>query len=597
MHLIVVVPLFFCLVAAALGGAVLAREAGDPANRLTAAVLGGSALWSLAEVLSGWEGSASRALLILRAASLGWMWLGPLCLHLYLEATNGLSLRARRLLPFGYLTAFAFILLYIATPFGLRDVVRTSFGWGYVFGPFFPVFYAVTCAYPLATILLWRGSLPAGASAGERLQARWFLVGIAIPVFVATLTDVALPSFGIHVLRFGSGSVTAIGAVIAFGVRRHGYSLLAPGAFAREILATLRDGVALLSLDGRIRSASAGLGRLVGCEPERLRGVRAREFFTAPPTALTSPDTRELECELRPQEGRRIPVSLSTAPLLDKRSDPLGWVLVVRDLREVAGLRSRLVTSGRLAAVGELAAGIAHEINNPIAFIHANLNQLQRDWKVVGSALEGARARRESAAILSEGEELIAESLEGIDRIAAIVRDIRGFSHAGRAERSVADLRPLVEGALRMAAPQLGSRVQVEKELSAVPGIHCAPQEIQQVLLNLILNARQAIEAEGTIRVSVGSEGSWVVLCVEDDGCGIPEDLIDRIFDPFFTTKGVGEGTGLGLAISYEIVRRHGGEIEVESTAGRGSKFQVRLPAAGDEEDGRTGGPSSGGAR
>ncbi|HME72292.1 MAG TPA: histidine kinase N-terminal 7TM domain-containing protein, partial [Myxococcota bacterium] len=319
MHPVVVIPLFFCLVAAALAGAVLAREAGDPANRLTAAILGCSAFWSLCEVIATREPHAERALLVIRASSLGWMWLGPLSLQLYLEATTGMTERARRLLHLGYLTTVVFILLYITTPFGLRRVVPTSFGWGYEFGPLFPVFYAVTCAYPLAALLLWRGSLPAGASAGERVQARWFLVGIAIPLLVAGLTDVALPAYGIHVLRFGSGSVTVLGAVIAFGVRRHGYSLLAPGAFAREILATLRDGVALLSLDGRIRSASAGLGRLVGCEPERLRGVRARELFTAPPSALTSPNTRELECELLPQLERRSPVSISTAPLLDKR--------------------------------------------------------------------------------------------------------------------------------------------------------------------------------------------------------------------------------------------------------------------------------------
>jgi signal transduction histidine kinase len=597
MHPVVVVPLFFCLLAAALGGAVLAREAGDPANRLTATILGCSAFWSLCEVIAGSEPHGERALLVLRISSLGWMWLGPLSLQLYLEATTGITEPTRRLLHFGYLAAFVFILLYIATPLGLRGLVPTPFGWGYEFGSFFPVFCAVTYAYPLAALLLWRGSLPAGASAGERAQARWFLVGIAIPLVVVMLTDVALPASGIHVPRFGSGSVTVLGAVIAFGVRRHGYSLLAPGAFAREILATLRDGVALLSLDGRIRSASAGLGRLVGCEPERLRGVRARELFTAPPSTLTSPNTRELECELLPQHERRSPVSISTAPLLDKRGEPLGWVLVVRDLREVAGLRSRLVTSGRLAAVGELAAGIAHEINNPIAFIHANLNQLQRHWKVVGSALNAASADSASAAMLSEGEELVAESLEGIDRIAAIVRDIRGFSHAGRAQRSVADPRPLVESALRMAAPQLGLRVRVEKELSPVPGIHCAPQEIQQVLLNLVLNARQAIEGDGTIRVTLRGEGNQVVLCVEDDGCGIPAEVIDRIFDPFFTTKSVGEGTGLGLAISYEIVRRHGGEIEVESTPGRGSVFRVRLPAARDEVEEEDDGPPSGRAR
>jgi C4-dicarboxylate-specific signal transduction histidine kinase len=244
-------------------------------------------------------------------------------------------------------------------------------------------------------------------------------------------------------------------------------------------------------------------------------------------------------------------------------------VVVARDLREVVSLRSQLITSGRLAAVGELAAGIAHEINNPIAFVRSNLGALR--------ALLGRAEARLSAEEQGEGRELIGESLEGVDRVAAIVRDVKGFAHAGSPQPEAVELAPLLDSVLRVAGPELRhARVEVvHGEVSAVRG---AAQELKQVFLNLVVNAAQAVERGGAIRIHTREQGERALVSVDDQGCGIDGDTLERIFDPFFTTKPVGKGTGLGLSISYEIVRRHGGQMAVTSTPGRGTSVQVELP-------------------
>jgi signal transduction histidine kinase len=272
--------------------------------------------------------------------------------------------------------------------------------------------------------------------------------------------------------------------------------------------------------------------------------------------------------------------------LTDRKGSLIGIVLVARDLRELEALRGRLVVSGRLAAVGELAAGIAHEINNPLAYVRANLSLLRQHWESLGVELEKSESSVSCDDLIAEGAEMIDESLEGVDRATAIVRDVKGLAHAGRGERSVADLNELLDGVLRMAAPQLRVTAVIEKDYGALPLVHCAPQELQQVFLNLILNASQAIVQRGVIRLRTEAQAETVTVWIEDDGCGIEAELLDRIFDPFFTTKPVGEGTGLGLGIAHEIVRKHGGKITFDSKPGRGTVVGVRLPMGVDTLDG-----------
>ena len=338
---------------------------------------------------------------------------------------------------------------------------------------------------------------------------------------------------------------------------------------AAEILGILADGVALLGSDERIRFANPSLAKLCGRAADELAGTAIDELLVG------HPDAPE-RIELRTAAGTLVPVSVSSTPL-GAHTDAVGRLLVVRDLREVADLRRQLLVSARLAAVGELAAGIAHEINNPLAFVRSNLSQLETIWK----ELAILPAQAEHAELLRDVDALFEESIEGVDRAAEIVRSVRSFAHAGSALRESTDLRPLLEDVLHVASGQLRSRVHVLREYDAeLPRVICAPQQLRQVFLNLVINAAQAVDAGGTVLVATRRDGDHVIVSVADDGCGIPPDLIDRIFDPFFTTKPVGVGTGLGLGIAHQIVTSHGGEIQVESTPGTGTIFRVRLPAS-----------------
>lgn len=558
--------------------AVFARSAGHRATRLGALLTGGAAVWAFCEVLWNASGDPRSVLWLVKLSSIGWVAIGPLALHLFLELTGQPARRVARLVPALYAISAGFFALDLATPWVHAAVVRTSWGWGYVFGPAYPLFYVFTVSCLGAALAVGFRELRASKSAGERAQARWLMAGIGVPLVVASLTDGLMPLFGHQPPRLGTISFTLLGASIAWGFLRYGYSLLAPGTFASEILAILPDGVALLRLDGRIRSVNEGMARLAGVAARDLEGHAIADLI--PEAQLDARDAlSEQECTLASRHAGRFPVSISTAMLRDKQHHPIGLVLVARDLREIAGLRSRLITSGRLAAVGQLAAGIAHEINNPITYVRANLGALRALLGGLGEKLPAAQRAAVEGAI-REGEELVDESLDGVDRVVSIVRDVKSFSHAGGGPREVVELHPLLDAVLRVAAPQLRGSAAIERRYGEIPAVRGDSQELKQVFLNLVINASQATAGGQAIRIATARAGDRVVVSVEDEGVGIAPDVMGHIFDPFFTTKRVGEGTGLGLSIAYQIVRSHGGELSVRSAPGIGTTFRVELPVA-----------------
>jgi len=581
MSLFVLVPLFACIGSAVCASAILSRDPSVRANRLAALLIAGASFWAFCEILWHAQSEPAAVLTWVRASALGWVWTGPVALHLLLEINGEPLPRVRRALPYLYGVSTLFLFVDWFTPWIHPAVVRASWGWAYELGPGYLLFYVHTVASLVAALAIGRRTFHASLAPGERAQARWLTGGILVPLFVASLTDGLLPVAGIQLPRFGTASFSVIGVMIAWSFYRYGYSLLAPGTFAGDILEALPDGVAMLRLDGCIRTANGAMARLLGGDPERLPGLRLADRLVGLRGDLTE-ESADRQCDIVTESGRREPVSISSVAVHDRQGDAIGLVVVARDLRELVSLRNRLLLSGRLAAVGELAAGIAHEINNPLAYLRANLNLLRQHWDALGSKLEKTPSSEDSSELIVEGAEMIDESLEGVERAAAIVRDVRGLAHAGRQQWEPADLNGLIDGVLRMAAPQLRDHVRLEKRYGTRPQVLCAPQELQQVFLNLVLNAGQAIGRSGTIRIITERDLSAVIVRVEDDGCGIPEDAISRIFDPFFTTKPVGQGTGLGLGIAYEIVRRHGGEITVTSELARGSCFCVRLPVDAD---------------
>ena len=246
-----------------------------------------------------------------------------------------------------------------------------------------------------------------------------------------------------------------------------------------------------------------------------------------------------------------------------------GRMVLVRDLR----MQSRLLMSERLASVGTLAGGVAHEINNPLAVTMANLEFALAEL-----------ARPESARDVPETLQALKEAREGAERVRQIVRDLHAFARADSERREPIDLPRIVESALAMASNELKHRARLVRELQAVPKVLGNEQRLGQVALALVMNAAQAIPVghagDHEIRVRTAVSGGRVLLEVADTGSGIAPENLRRIFDPFFTTKPPGQGTGLGLAMCHAIVAALGGEIHVDSTPGKGSTFRVLLPAA-----------------
>jgi PAS domain S-box-containing protein len=589
-------PLFACLASAILATALLARDARSRASRLAATVLLGGGLWSFCELLWNTAPDAETALALIKLSSLGWIAIGPMGLHLILEVIGESAPRLRRRLPLLYAVSLGFLVVVWTTPWIHTGVVRTDWGWGYELGPAYLLFLSFTFGTLATGLFVGARAHRHFPSPAERAQARWLIAGFLVPMTIASTTDGLLPYLGIQIVHLGTASFIVLGGIVAWCLHRYGFTLLVPEAYSREIVATMRDGLVMLRLDGRIRTANSAMARLAECSRQELVGMPLQAMLDPSPAMGVGTPTL-FECELRSKSGRPVPVEISTSLLRDRQGRPCGSTALVRDRREVQSLRDRLVLSGRMAAVGQLAAGVAHEINNPVAYVSANLALLRRHWARLrtlvadGSAPapegEGParRRRREMEDLFGEVGELIDESLEGVARTAEIVSGIRAFSHAGKAEREPAQLNAIVAAAVRMARPHLKHVPGVHVDYDDLPLLVCSPQEIQQVVVNLIINAADAVGSDGAITISTHASVDGVELVVGDDGEGIAPDALERIFDPFYTTKEVGEGTGLGLSVSWEIVDRHGGTIAVESAAGEGTTFRVRLPLAASPGD------------
>ena len=270
--------------------------------------------------------------------------------------------------------------------------------------------------------------------------------------------------------------------------------------------------------------------------------------------------------------------------------------------RKLEEAQNQLLQSEKMASIGQLAAGVAHEINNPIGFVSSNLNTLRQYvadlMRLVDASLAVTRQPGDAVAqqtltqaredveldyLRQDLPELMDESAEGLSRVKKIVQDLKDFSRVDQAEWQAADLNAGLESTLNVVRNEVKYKAEVVKHLGALPPVQCVAGQLNQVFMNLIVNASHAIRDHGTITLSSGTDGAWAWVQVDDTGCGMTEDVRRRIFEPFFTTKDVGKGTGLGLSLSFSIVQRHGGSIQVRSTLGQGSSFRVWVPIGGPE--------------
>jgi PAS domain S-box-containing protein len=388
-----------------------------------------------------------------------------------------------------------------------------------------------------------------------------------------------------------------------------------------KLVDAMESGLLVLDAGGQITHANLAAERILDAERESLRGRSIAEWLPDGTPglpelarALAEGDrVRGAEAVAVRGDGRYVPIGLSLAPLTAPDGQRQGAVAIFQDLSELKQLQRQVLQSEKMASIGQLAAGVAHEINNPMGFVHANLCQMEEYLSDLRSLLDGAAGLAEHAAmegspglqvaaadwralrdkldadfLVDDFTKAIRESIEGSERVRHIVRDLSAFAHRDDGEWVMADMNRCLDSTARIVWTTMKHSVVLRKEYGSLPPLRCRPLQIEQVFMNLLVNAYQAIEERagqrgggGEIVVRTQSCDSQVVVSVSDDGIGIPSIHADRIFDPFFTTKEVGVGTGLGLSTSFEIVRRHGGSIRASARPGGGTVFEVRLPLEG----------------
>jgi signal transduction histidine kinase len=316
---------------------------------------------------------------------------------------------------------------------------------------------------------------------------------------------------------------------------------------------------------------------------------------TIPVMIITADSERRVESEL---------LSCGATDFVTKPVHPevlLNRIAIQIRLREqsarISATQEQLIQSEKLAALGQLAAGVAHEINNPVGFVSSNMNLISRYISKLNDELDhfkGMCEQEESGASillyaswsaqskltdhLSSLTELASESLEGLARVRDIVKDLKEYSHTGDARFELADINSMLKSSVNLLRNEIKYKAEVKWQLTDIPKVDCITSQLGQVFVNIIVNACQAIEEFGVITITTKAKANEIEITISDNGCGMSMKTIKKVFDPFFTTKPVGKGTGIGLAITRSIIDRHSGSIQVASEVGKGTTFSIRIP-------------------
>ena len=380
--------------------------------------------------------------------------------------------------------------------------------------------------------------------------------------------------------------------------------------------------VLLTTPDGSIVAANQALLNLLGYADEAdIKRVNAVKLYANPRArdslrvALNADGAiHNVEAKFKRKDGVELDVLISSRIVALEKGQLLfeGVCTDISELRQAAAqalkLEAELHLSRKLQAVGQLASGIAHEINTPIQFIGDNVHYLRSTFSKVAATwrrmrelvqarvtfpaiadlareIEQLEKEVKLARLMPDAELAIVESMEGLERVTETVRAMKEFAHPDDGEMSAVDLNQSIRTTLIVARNEYKQVAEIITEFGDLPAVTCRPGAMNKVFLNLIVNAAHAIERKmadgggrGVITVRTVGDSSGIEVAISDTGCGIPTTIITRIFDPFFTTKPVGKGTGQGLAIARSIVKSHGGQIEVESAPGVGTTFKIRLP-------------------
>lgn len=413
--------------------------------------------------------------------------------------------------------------------------------------------------------------------------------------------------------------------------------------YTRSLIESSLDPLVTINIEGKITDVNLATERVTGVSRENLIGSDFADFFTNPEQARLGYQqafslgfVTDYPLAIRDVFGQVTDVLYNASVYRDPRGNVIGVFAAARDItvqkKALAELeqhrnnleelvttrteelalrlsqmteinnrleetRNQLLQSEKMASIGQLAAGVAHEINNPIGFVNSNLGTLKVyidglfeivavcEAVAVASAnssdlerIRGVKASNDFDYLKTDIFQLLAESNEGLQRVKHIVQDLKDFSRPGDSNWQWADLHAGLDSTLNIVWNELKYKCTVIKDFGELPEIYCMPSQLNQVFMNLLVNAAHAILEKGEINIRSGRQGAEVFVAISDTGKGISSENLSRIYDPFFTTKPVGEGTGLGLSITYGIVQKHQGRIEVASEPGKGTTFTVWLP-------------------
>lgn len=442
----------------------------------------------------------------------------------------------------------------------------------------------------------------AGVGPFTSVLATWFVAHVLGMGIFATLTAVALYRgrrlLGKPGRRLDFAITLTLLAVVCLAVFTHSQYSLSFLIFAPLLYCIFRNGfdgvvlgiavIVVISITLTLannESAQLAVGFKVGEDVILLQLFLTVVCLVAYPVAIVLTESRGLMRGLRESQSALAQQNTELQALNEKLIET----------------QNQLLQSEKMASVGQLAAGVAHEINNPIGYVRSNLKTLTDYVQKIFSVLDGyERAEKafppaspevqavrtlkqemELGYIRDDVANLLNESVEGATRIEKIVKDLRDFSRVDEVEWQRADVRECINSTLNVIAHEIKCKGEVVKQYGDLPRIQCQPLQLQQVFLNVLVNAAHAIERTGTITIRTGIEGDHIWITFSDTGKGIDASHIGRIFEPFFTTKPVGGGTGLGLSVSYGIIKNHGGTMGVTSVLGKGTTFTIRLPIDG----------------
>ncbi|MFZ1986543.1 MAG: ATP-binding protein [Desulfatitalea sp.] len=397
--------------------------------------------------------------------------------------------------------------------------------------------------------------------------------------------------------------------------------------FMQTLLDAIPHPVFYKDLNGSLLGCNEAFQQFVGREKKEIIGRAAAEIASAANVStimetdatLLRQGTKVIyEVNMVDGRGEARNVLVTKALYSDTDGQPAGIVGIMLDITghkqnetTLRAMERELMQSLKMASIGQLAAGVAHEINNPTGFVSSNLKTLgdyqqglkeliaeyqalktavkataEQDGGVSGriEKIEAMEAEMDLTYILDDLHALIAESREGTERIKRIVEDLKCFAHPGQDKVQETDINAGLASTLNIVNNELKYKATVIREFGDLPILSANPQQLNQVFANILVNAAQAIADQGEIRVRTQHAGDFVEIQISDTGCGIPPENLEKIFDPFFTTKAVGKGTGLGMNIAYNIIKKHRGDIAVRSRVGEGTTFTIRLPVGGEEE-------------